>query len=77
MEKEFQCEVLFYNFWVERCRKYASKIRIASKNVSNKSCSELNFVQKSPRVHIFISPWNGATVLERLASSKYYSEGKQ
>ncbi len=31
------------------------KIRITSKKASNKSCSELNFMQKSPRAHTSIS----------------------
>ncbi len=33
-----------------------SKIRIESKKVSNKSCLELNFVPRSPRAHMSISP---------------------
>ncbi len=32
------------------------KIGITSKKATNKSCSELNFVQKSLRVHMSISP---------------------
>ncbi len=31
------------------------KIRITSKNASNKSCSELTFIEKSPRAHMSIS----------------------
>ncbi len=53
------------------------KIRITSKKASNKSCLKLNFIQKSPGAHMSISPWSGARGLERLASSNYYSEGKQ
>ncbi len=48
------------------------KIRIVSKKASNKSCSELNFIQESPRAHKSISPWSGARELERLAGLKYY-----
>ncbi len=38
------------------------KIRITWKKAWNKSYSELNFVQKSPRAHMSISPppWSGA-----------------
>ncbi len=54
------------------------KIRITSKKASNKSCSELNLIQKSPRVHMSIySPWSKDRGLERLACSKYYYIGKQ
>ncbi len=35
------------------------KLRITSKKVWNKSCSVLNFVQKSPRTHMSIYPWSG------------------
>ncbi len=52
------------------------KIRITSKKSSNKSCSELNFVQKSTRALMSIFPCSGASALERLACSKYYSVGK-
>ncbi len=47
------------------------KIRIASKKASNKSCLELNFIQKSPRAPLSILSRSGARRLERLASSKY------
>ncbi len=46
------------------------------KKTLNKRCSELNFVQKSPREHMFISPQSGASGLERLICLKYYYEGK-
>ncbi len=42
------------------------------KKVSNKSCSELDFVQKSPRGHMSIFPQSGARRLERLIWLKYY-----
>ncbi len=32
------------------------KINVTSKKDSNKSCSELNFIQKSPQVHMCIPP---------------------
>ncbi len=35
------------------------------KKVSNKSCSELNFAQKSTRAHMSISPTSGAVELQR------------
>ncbi len=47
------------------------KISIVSKKASNKNCSELNLVQKSPWVNMSISPWSGARAFERLACSKY------
>ncbi len=49
------------------------KICITSKKASHKSCSELNFVQKSPRVHMSISPQSGARALERLIWLLYYT----
>ncbi len=42
------------------------KLRITSKKASNSCCLELNFVQKSQRVHMSISPQSGAKGLERL-----------
>ncbi len=36
------------------------KIRNTSKKASNRSCSELNFIQKSFRAHMSISPRSGA-----------------
>ncbi len=42
------------------------------KKGSYKYCSELNFVQKSPRSHLSICPWSGAIGLERLTWLKYY-----
>ncbi len=49
------------------------KVRIISKNASNKSCLELNFVQKTLQVHMFISHRSGARSLQRLICLKYYS----
>ncbi len=48
------------------------KIRMISKKASNKSCLELNFIQKSSRVHMSISAWSGARGLQRLIWLKYY-----
>ncbi len=47
------------------------KVRITYKKASNKSCSELNFVQKSAQAHMSFSPWSGARGLERLIWLKY------
>ncbi len=63
----------YIQFMGQHCQKYSSH----QKKASNKSCLKSNFVQKSPQTHMSISPWSGARELERLASSKYYSEGKQ
>ncbi len=41
------------------------KISIISKKASNKSCLELNFIQESPQVHMFIRPRSEARVLQR------------
>ncbi len=46
-------------------RRTLPKIHIASKKGSNKCCSELNFVQRSPRAHMSISPQSGAKGLQR------------
>ncbi len=46
-------------------------MRIAAKKASNKSFSELNFVQKILRVHMSITHQSGAKGLERLILSKY------
>ncbi len=48
------------------------KLTIISKNCSNKSCSELNFVQKCHWTRMSITPRSGATRLERLICFKYY-----
>ncbi len=44
--------MVIFHFWVEHWRKYASH----QKKVSNISCSELNFVQKSTRARICLPP---------------------
>ncbi len=62
----------YIQFMAQHC-----KIRITSKKASNKSCLNLNFIQKSLQTHMSIYLGSGARGLERLASSKYYSEGKQ
>ncbi len=48
------------------------QIVIILKKASNKSCSELYFVQTSPRAHMFISLQSGVKRLQRLVWSKYY-----
>ncbi len=48
------------------------KICIKSNKVSNKSCSKLNFVEKSRLADISMKPRNGARDLERLIWLKYY-----
>ncbi len=53
------------------------KVRISRKKASNKSCLELNFIQKNTRAHMYISPGSGARGLERLAHSKYCYVGKR
>ncbi len=68
---------LKYNIVLKRENTFTSglntlpKIRIASKKASNKSCSELNFVQKSPQAHLAIFLQSGARGLERLIWLKY------
>ncbi len=48
------------------------KLPIISKKCSNKSCWELNFVQKIQWMHMFISIRSGAWGLERLTCFKYH-----
>ncbi len=48
------------------------KIRVSPKKASNKSYSELNFVQKSLRAHVSISLQSGARGLKGLIWLKYY-----
>ncbi len=48
------------------------KILITSKKASNKSCLELNFIQKNQRAHISVSPQSGARGCEGLIQLKYY-----
>ncbi len=52
------------------------KIRSISKTASNKSCSELNFIQKSSRAHMSISPTSGAREFERSVHLKSYNVQK-
>ncbi len=47
------------------------KLLIKSKNASNKSCPSFSFLQKTQRVHLFISSRSGARGLERLSCFKY------
>ncbi len=49
------------------------KISIITKNPSNKNCSELNILQQTQRMHIFISTKNGASGLQQLLFLKYYN----
>ncbi len=53
------------------------KVRITRKKASIKSCSELNFVQKSPQVDMSICLRSGARGLERLKWLKSDVELKQ
>ncbi len=55
-------------FRAQLCQKYASH----QKKASNKSFSELNFVQKSLQAHMSIYPQSGDRGLERLIWLKYY-----
>ncbi len=50
-----------------------TKLPIITKTASNKSCSELNFLQKSQAVHMSVSPMSGARRLQRLPYFKYYN----
>ncbi len=47
-------------------------IQILSKDALNKSCSELNFLQKAQWTHI-MSPRSGASGIQRLSCLKYYN----
>ncbi len=49
------------------------KLPIISKNVSNRSCRKLNFVQKTQCTHMSISPGSGAREHQRWPYFKYYS----
>ncbi len=49
------------------------KIRIISKKASSKSCSELNFVQRSPRDHMS-TPWSNRTWKIDLLEILYFIE---
>ncbi len=70
---------LKYYFVLKRKNTFNLGLNVAKythqiKKASNKSYSELNyFVQKSPRAHMSISPWSGATRLERLPCLKYWN----
>ncbi len=52
------------------CGSTQSEIRVASKKALNKSCSKLNFAQKSPQANMSISSWSEARGLERFPSLK-------
>ncbi len=49
------------------------KISLISKNTSNKSSSELNFLQKTQWKRMCISPRSGVRALQRLICLKYYN----
>ncbi len=49
------------------------KLPILSKNASNKSCSQLNFLQISQWAHISITIKSGASGLQKLIGLKYYN----
>ncbi len=49
------------------------KLDIRSKQCKRKSCSELNFLQKSPWAHMSISPRSRTRGLQRFVFSKYYN----
>ncbi len=51
-----------------------AKITHYMKKASNKSCSELNFIQKSPGLHMSISPTSGAIGLQRVSLKSYYAQ---
>ncbi len=53
------------------------KLPIVSKNCSNKSCSEFNFVQESHWAYMSISPRSGTRGLKRLPSLKHNNALKQ
>ncbi len=53
------------------------KLPIISKNCSNKSCWELNFIQNSQWAHMSICPKSRTSGIERLVSLKYYKMQKQ
>ncbi len=48
------------------------------KKISNQSCSDFHFLEKTQWAHmsIFPRPWSGASGLERLIWSKYYNAQK-
>ncbi len=68
-------EILYYietsnyiQFRAQHCQKYAS----LQKNAPNKSCSELNFVQKGRKCMSLPPPRSGARGLEKLIWLKYF-----
>ncbi len=53
------------------------KICITCKKTSSKSCSELNFVQRSPPAHMSISPTSGARGSKDQVCLKSYNVQKR
>ncbi len=51
----------------------AAKITDNNKKASNKSCSELNFLQKSYQAHVSISLRSGIRGLQRLPCLKHFN----
>ncbi len=68
--------ILYWN-WESIFTFWLLKLPIISKNWSNKSCWELNFVQKSQWAHMSVSSRSWTKGLERLPSLKYYNVLKQ
>ncbi len=60
------------HFGTKRCQKYA----LHKKKASNESCSDINLVRKSPRVHMSISPGSEARGLQRSVYLKSYNVQK-
>ncbi len=54
-----------------------SKILFILKNALNKSCWELNFLEKIQRAHASISPRSGSGGLQRWKCLKYYNVSKR
>ncbi len=62
----------YYNVlkWESR---FTIGVSTAKINASNKNCWKLNFLQKTYRAHMSISPRNGARGIEKLLCFKYYN----
>ncbi len=66
--------IMYWNCKLETLKGWTlPKLVIITRNTSNKSCSELNFLQKSRWVHFIILLRNGARGLRRLPCFKYYN----
>ncbi len=76
-----QCHFRNIEMYKKRQSRLTLKLRLVKnthyvKNASNKSCCELNFVQKSQQAHMCIFPRSVARGLQRLPSLKYYNVQK-